>query len=179
MTTLARCFRRAAIAGALLLAGAASAAGADAAKCQQTILKESAGFVRALAKTLGGCELKRITGKLPVSTDCAAEAKTAAKVESARVKLRAKIHTACGGSDKTCGGSDDVPLAAIGWDIGACPGFEVPGQCEGAISDCDDIGGRRPADARSDPVPHDGRRPDRERLGRPRRWFSRGAAPRR
>ena len=49
----------------------------------------------------------------------------------------------CGGHNKLCNVADvgvdaDEPLAAIGWDIGACPDLAGHG-CTNAIADCNDI----------------------------------------
>ena len=111
---------------------------AGATKCRAAIIKAGAGFVQAKAKALQKCEEAKVKGKLPSSTVCLTEAKTAPVITKAIDKLTKSIVAACGGKDKLCGGADDESLAAIGWDITTCPNFEN-GTCTNTITSCSDI----------------------------------------
>jgi hypothetical protein len=117
---------------------ASGVASADALRCASTIESESARYVQAVVKALGRCEDQRVTGALPAGTNCATTQTTMALIAKADAHLRAHIGSACGGSDRTCGTPDDVPLAATGWNVGTCPGFRA-GSCNGAVSDCGGI----------------------------------------
>jgi cysteine-rich repeat protein len=128
---------------AALLAAFATAAHADPVKCQRAIAKASSQLAQAEMALVTKCEQSKLHGALPGTTDCSTEPKTAAAVDKARGKLQSVIARACGGANKSCaaddGGADaDDSLAAIGWDLGTCPGFEgLP--CANPIADCDDI----------------------------------------
>jgi hypothetical protein len=111
---------------------------ADPAKCRVAIAKLAAAHVQARVKALGKCEERIVRGKLPVATSCAAEATTAAALAKAESKLHAGVARACGGADRACGNADDDPLAAIGWDLGACPDVGGAG-CSAALSHCGDV----------------------------------------
>ena len=128
-----------AVAAVLLavVAGASSAA-ADPIKCQRAIGKAASGFTQTRLKALAKCEEAKRTGKLPGSTVCTSEAKTAPVLAKAVIKLHAALDKACGGGDKLCGGGDDEALAAISWPS-ICPDFEGLG-CANAIADCGGIG---------------------------------------
>lgn len=107
-------------------------------KCKAAIIKAGAAFVQGRAKALLACEQAKLGGKLAASTVCATEIKTSAKLAKVRAALTATIAKACGGDDKSCGGTDDEELAAIGWNISACPDFET-GDCTNPITSCADI----------------------------------------
>jgi hypothetical protein len=93
--------------------------------------------VVAETKAEAACRAKIVAGKLAQGTECRTETKTAAAIAKAQAKLRTTIANACGGKDKTCGagGTDDVPLALLGWNVGVCPGIDG-GTCAAPIDDC-------------------------------------------
>ncbi len=136
------------------LRGRAAAAVDPIAKCKSTIATAASAFLKADQNALRKCREAIVKGKLPGGTSCTTEPKTAAAVERARRKISSAIAKACGGRDKTCGTADDETLAAIGWDIGACPGFfygaylTLPDPfpirrpiipCRGTIATCADV----------------------------------------
>lgn len=111
------------------------AAAADVAKCRSALTKLGAAYGRAVFSAVSRCEGKVVSGAFPPATDCFLDEKTVAARTKAALKVRSGIGKACGGSDRTCGtGGDDDALAAIGWDVGACPAG-----CGDAVTDCDDV----------------------------------------
>jgi hypothetical protein len=74
---------------------ASGAVGAPQVSCQKTTAKESIKFAVNRLKTLGKCKDKVSAGKLPATTDCTTEPKTALKVSKAEAKVVAKITSAC------------------------------------------------------------------------------------
>lgn len=128
---------------ALLLA--ASAASAEPLACQRAIAKASGLFTRATTKTLEKCELAKRAGKIPPAVHCASDVPTIVAIARAEEKLRSAIAKACGGKNAVCAAGDtgadaDDALAAIGWDVGTCPGLG-DAACPGAIADCGDVAG--------------------------------------
>jgi hypothetical protein len=121
------------IAALVLTAGVAEA---DPVKCRSTITKASSKYLQARVKELAKCEDRVVKGSLPPATVCATEA--AVKLAAAGAKLDRDVARACGGGDQVCGGVDDDPLAAIGWDLGTCPDPHGSG-CSNALADCDDV----------------------------------------
>ena len=121
----------------------ATSSHADPVKCQRAIAKAASQLAQAEMSALAKCGQAKIKGTLPPSTECATETKTAGALDKARAKLRTAVAKACGGGNESCAATDtgadaDDSLAAIGWDVGACPGFEsVP--CTNAIADCGDV----------------------------------------
>ena len=110
-----------------------------ATRCRSAIASGAAAFLKAVAKAEGACGTKIVAGKLAHGTTCRTETKAAEAIGKAETKLVGTIVKACGGKDKTCGaGGDDVALADVGWQIGACPGIEG-GTCTNAITDCTGI----------------------------------------
>jgi hypothetical protein len=106
--------------------------------CRLAITKLAAAYDGARLKALARCEEQIVRGKLPPTTDCATEPKAAGALAKAASKLQVGIGKACGGSDGVCGGGDDEALAAIGWNVGACPDFQGNG-CTNAVTDCTGI----------------------------------------
>ena len=108
-------------------------------RCQQAIGKATTDFVRAKSKALQTCWDARLRGRhddvCPSAT--AAPTSPAGKAAAAIAKAEArKIETicrACGGSDRDCGGGDDLALAQIGF-AASCVDVSVPGG-----ADCGDI----------------------------------------
>lgn len=135
----ARLRRRAACLAVLLptsmLALPIAEAVADSALCQRAVTAGTARYAQAKTKAEQACEdgvVARRGGSCP-------DGKALAKVSKAAFKLRRVVSKACGGGDANCGtGTDDEPLAAIGWDLGTCPGI-AGGTCGGALVDCDDV----------------------------------------
>ena len=115
-------------------------AGAEPGACRAAITKLAAAYDVARLAALARCEESVVRGKLPAGTTCATEAKAVASLAKAASKLSAGIGKACGGADGVCGGGDDESLAAIGWNVGACPDFAGAG-CTNAIGDCAGIVG--------------------------------------
>jgi len=118
---------------------------ADMLKCRRAVAKEAGGFVKAKATALRKCEDAKVRGKgdtlTPPFAACDVEAKTAAKIATARSKAEARIGKACGGEDKACGG--DLRGETGGGLAGLppiCPDF-ASGGCAGAIDllACDGI----------------------------------------
>lgn len=113
----------------------AAVAYADPILCQRAIIKGTARFAQAKMKAMQSCQdgvVVRRTGSCP-------DPKAAIKISKAGFKLRRVVGKACGGTDFNCGtGSDDEPLAGIGWDLGTCPNL-ASGTCTNAIADCDDV----------------------------------------
>ena len=120
-----------------LVVGATSAR-AEPVKCQRDLAKASSKYVQGRAKALDKCENAKTKAKLPPTTLCATETKTALALGKLDGKLSAGLARACGGADKTCGNGDDDTLASIGWNTGTCPDFESSG-CANAIASCTDI----------------------------------------
>ncbi|MEO6029680.1 MAG: hypothetical protein ABIR79_22665 [Candidatus Binatia bacterium] len=109
---------------------------AQAARCQREIVRQAAKFTQAKADALRACEDVRLkTG----SADPCPETKASAKIQKAELRMRAKIAQRCGGGDGICGTGDDPALAAIGWNIGTCPGLDGA-TCTQPIGNCRDIG---------------------------------------
>lgn len=126
------------------LADVASADAASALRCQQTIGKELAKFLKTKSQILKTCKESAVKKGDPASPVLCPLTAQDDKINAAAQKLRDKIAGACGGANHTCNVADagadaDEPLAAIGWDIGTCPDLRGHG-CTNAITDCDDIG---------------------------------------
>jgi len=120
---------------ALGLVASATVASADFVLCQRAISGGTARFAQAKMQAMQKCEDAIVNGRGGTCPD----GKTAAKISKAAFKLRRAIVKACGGGDANCGtGGDDVALAAIGWDLGACPSF-AGGACTNPIVDCGDV----------------------------------------
>jgi hypothetical protein len=116
-----------------------AAAYADALDCQQTINKELGKFMRVKANVLKTCKQGAVKRGVPASpVECPQQAQDD-RINAAAQKLKDKIAASCGGQNRICGDADDVPLADIGWDSGACPDLRGQG-CTNAINDCNDIG---------------------------------------
>ncbi len=101
-------------------------------KCQRTIGKETAKFFDAKRKALGKCKEAVLTSGAGTCPD----AKATTAIDKAEAKKVAKICGACGGTDKACGGPDDLTVAQIGFPA-SCPNVDPPGAtapCGGAVS---------------------------------------------
>jgi hypothetical protein len=128
----------------LSLRGSALADAASALRCQQTINRELAKFVKSKSRILRVCKEKSIKKGVPSNpVECPLPAQDD-QINAAAQKMLAKIAVSCGGANGICNASDvgadaDEPLAAIGWDIGTCPDLSGQG-CTNAIADCNDIG---------------------------------------
>jgi hypothetical protein len=123
---------------ALVLTLAASSR-AEPEKCRAAVIKASAAFVKAEARALRRCREQIVRGSLPQGTDCRAHLKTANALSRAADKLRSRVTTACGGRDRTCGTTDDDPLAEIGWGAGTCP-FLTGTDCDAIpVASCADV----------------------------------------
>ncbi len=112
--------------------------GSDINKCQIAIGKNAAKFFEAKNKALSKCEDGVMKGK--VTGPCPDAVKAGPKIAKAESKKIAGICKACGGSDKTCDGVNDLTPAQIGF-AGTCPSVTVPGgsACGGTISTLQDI----------------------------------------
>jgi hypothetical protein len=121
-----------------------AAAHADALGCQQTINKELGKFTRIKAAVLRTCKQGAVKRGVPASpVECPQQAQDD-RINAAEQKMKNKIAASCGGQNRLCNVADvgadaDVPLADIGWDIGACPDLRGQG-CTNPINDCNDIG---------------------------------------
>jgi len=104
------------------------------AKCQRAIGKEATKVLQARGKLLQGCWDKRIRGvhaqPCPAPGDGAA-VPGIAKAESVLVR---NVCKECGGSDRTCGGGDDLSPDGIGF-VATCPALTAPGgtSCGGPV----------------------------------------------
>jgi hypothetical protein len=127
-----------------LLAGIeVDSAHAGALNCQRTITQQYLKYATQTMNALRQCENKVTKGQFPVGTDCQTEPTVVARLTVSQKHLHNTINARCGGGNHTCNASDtgshtDETLASIGWDIGACPGFEGTG-CTNTITDCNDI----------------------------------------
>jgi outer membrane protein assembly factor BamB len=105
----------------------------DENKCQQEIQKSAWKFYAAKSKVLQKCWDKRLLGKhTGICPDAAAAVgseprKAADKIGKAESKMIAKICKKCGGDDKACGGSPDLPLAGLYSPAPTCPAVTLPG----------------------------------------------------
>jgi hypothetical protein len=111
-------------------------------KCQRTIGKETTKFLLAKEKALQKCWDARLKGAHSNPCPVPGDGKAQVAIDKAEAKKVEKICKACGGADKQCdntvtlldgvstipgsGGSDDLPLAAIGFPA-SCPAVTVPG----------------------------------------------------
>ncbi|MEO7438411.1 MAG: hypothetical protein ABI080_23240, partial [Candidatus Binatia bacterium] len=103
-------------------------------QCQRTIAAKFAKFVQGRIKVLQKCNEQVVIGKRPGPCP---DFQTTSKINRLATKLFQQISQHCGGPDKQCGVGTDESLAAIGWNLGVCPGFE--GGCAGPIADCGDV----------------------------------------
>jgi len=90
-------------------------------KCQSTAAKQGRTFLKKRLKFLSACHDSINRGKLPTTTDCALETKTALKLSKAEQKLR----------DKLAKGCSDVTVAALAFG-GPCAGVATVT----ALADC-------------------------------------------
>lgn len=140
IATCLSCIDEAAVDQAIDLYYDAFAAPASTAvkKCQRAIGKESAKFFDAKQKALGKCNDGVLGGS---SAGPCPDPRAAAAIAKAEAKKVKKICNACGGADKTCGGSDDLTPAQIGF-AATCPAVDPPGSapaCGGAIASLQDV----------------------------------------
>ena len=98
--------------------------------CKAAIVK-TAFFAQKKARALAGCEKKKVTGKIPLWTDCheVAGKWIAAGERSVRKLVAKKCHV----QGQPC----DVALGDAGWG-GACPNFEN-GQCNNTLVNWGDV----------------------------------------
>jgi len=105
--------------------GAATAAQASPEICQDAIVAGAARYTQATAKAVAACRQHHVA-------DCAADARTAAKIARAGTRLQEAIGQRCCGVDRVCGTGDDEALGAIGWGAGFCPNLDS-GDCNALI----------------------------------------------
>src|SRR5262249_51023925 len=113
---------RRALALLMVWVGAAAPAQASPESCQTAILDGAARYAQATAKAVAACRQHHVT-------DCAADARTAAKIARAGARLQQAIGQRCCGVDRVCGTGDDEALGAIGWGAGFCPHLDS-GDCQ-------------------------------------------------
>src|SRR5688572_31377506 len=117
---------------ALSLATAADAADSPAVRCKREIAKRSAKYAQTSIRALAQCADAILQGR---STGPCPDAKATRAIAAAATKLQTAVAERCGGPDRSCGTTDDLPLATIGWDLEICPGFgEV--RCIDPIASC-------------------------------------------
>lgn len=126
-----------ALAAALVPARRAFAGAGPAQKCRAAIVAGAGKLARARLAALRKCEDAKRAGKLPALGACRDEPAVAAACATARAKLAAAVARACGGADRSCGGFDDVALAALGWPM-TCPELE-DGGCAAPLASCADV----------------------------------------
>ena len=103
-------------------------------RCQRSLGKEGARALGKKGKALRKCEDDILKGK--IAGPCP-DARAAAQIARADVKLVDRVCKSCGGDDKECGtGGDDLTVAEIGF-VTTCPNVTVPGggSCAGPITD--------------------------------------------
>src|SRR5262249_57964586 len=105
---------RRALALLMVWVGAAAPARASPESCQNAILAGAARYTQATAKAVAACRQRHVA-------DCAADARTAAKIARAETRLQTAIGQRCCGVDRVCGTGHDETPAAIGWGAGVCP----------------------------------------------------------
>lgn len=111
--------------------------GGDVNRCQAAIGKSMARFVALKSKALAKCEDKILKG---AAGPCPDASKTAPSIARAASKLQTAICRACGGPNRLCGGSDDIPPSMIGFTT-SCSSVTVPNGgpvCAGAIATLQD-----------------------------------------
>ncbi|HYC00575.1 MAG TPA: G8 domain-containing protein [Candidatus Limnocylindrales bacterium] len=124
---------------ALLVALWCSAATAATSACEAAIARSGARYLDGRSRVLAACRDRALaSGNAVAAAECEGDAAVVSALDEFEERARATIAHACGGDDQTCGGSDDVPLSATGWEEGACPGLAGAG-CNGAIADCTGI----------------------------------------
>lgn len=135
-TVFNRSKRIAVLAAALVLAGGASAAHADALKCRRSIAKNAAGFEAAKIGALQKCNDARLNGKVPSCPD----PKATDKIGKALTKMQDKIAKDCAG----------LTVAEMGFAQLAqeCTGGYFPGLPCAGPSDCSGVcvGGAKDGD---------------------------------
>ncbi len=101
-------------------------------RCQREIGKNAVKYLRMKSKVLQKCRDKMMTGQF--AGPCP-DTKSAAVLTTAEAKKNAKICSACGGSDRVCGGSNDLTPATIGFPA-SCANVTVPGgaSCGGSVT---------------------------------------------
>ena len=109
-------------------------------KCQRTIAREGAKLAQRRTAGLAACELAKLVGKLPASTDCRAEPTAATRIATASSRLTVAVDRACGGADKACGGdlTHEAGGAPLAWPA-TCPGF-AGASCSNSIGSDDCTG---------------------------------------
>jgi hypothetical protein len=117
--------------GLFSLASPARAGVAPATKCKTAISKAAATFERSKLKWLQKCEDSKRKGKLPATTICLTETKTAASIAKEQAKVPASIGKACSGAT----------LSTIGWAglAKTCSGGKRPGVGCGRETECPGI----------------------------------------
>src|SRR5262249_62364107 len=105
---------RRALALLMVWVGAAAPAQASPESCQNAILAGAARYTQATAKAVAACRQRHVA-------DCAADARTAAKIARAGTRLQEAIGQCCCGVDRVCGTGDDEALGAIGGGGRFCP----------------------------------------------------------
>jgi hypothetical protein len=120
---------------AVVVVPVAAARAAGSVECQRAIAKASAKFVRAKLNALRKCEDALVAGFYGGTCP---DPKGADRIAAAAAKLHELVHLDCGGIDQRCATGDDEPLAAIGWDGGACPNVDGA-SCTNAIASCEDV----------------------------------------
>lgn len=120
----------------VVLVAMAAPADATLLKCRRAVAKAAAVFAQGKLKTALRCEDSILRGNF--AGPCP-DQKSTTKVAKLRAKLAGVVAAACGGRDKTCGGSDDEVLSAIGWTMSTCPDIAESG-CTNTILSCADAG---------------------------------------
>jgi hypothetical protein len=116
----------------------------SALRCERTINKEFAKFIKTKSRILQKCKESSVKRSIPTSPVLCPLEDQDTKINTAAAKMKAKSAASCGGANDICNAADtgenaDEPLAEIGWDVGACPDMRAEG-CTNTIADCNDIG---------------------------------------
>lgn len=119
----------------VLLVASTEAALASPASCAAAIAKAADRHLQERSREIAYCAGDAIRAGDPASAATCSQDPELASLDEA---LAASIASACGGSDGTCGGGDDEPLASIGWDLATCPDLAGAG-CNLPIEDCGSI----------------------------------------
>jgi hypothetical protein len=135
------CIGRTAAKDRVALTSVSASSGSDAlARCANVIAKESSGLVARTSKALVACWKAREAGRHANPCPAPGDGKAAGAIAAAVVRARASICKSCGGSDRACGGADDLAPAVLGYPD-ACPAVTDPdgSACGGPISALSDL----------------------------------------
>jgi len=103
--------------------------------CQLRFGKETLRFVRATSKALQKCWDTVNEGSVPGPCPSPGDGRAEAALARAADKITSRVCAVCGGDDRACDGTDDIPPSEIGFPA-SCPAVTPPsgGSCGGSVS---------------------------------------------